>query len=61
MHGALPDHLSLEEVAAHLYDALRQMDQRGVNLILAEETESKGLGLAVMNRLRKAATRVLKV
>jgi L-threonylcarbamoyladenylate synthase len=59
--GALPDHLSSEEIAVHLYGVLRQMDQRGVNLILAEETESKGLGLAVMNRLRKAATRVLKV
>ena len=59
--GELPDHLSPEEIAAHLYDVLRQMDQRGVNLILAEEIESKGLGLAVMNRLRKAATRVLKV
>ncbi len=59
--GALPDHLSPEEIAAHLYGVLRQMDQRGVNLILAEETESKGLGLAVMNRLRKAAARVLKV
>jgi L-threonylcarbamoyladenylate synthase len=59
--GALPDYLSPEEIAFHLYDVLRQMDQRGVNLILAEETESKGLGLAVMNRLRKAAVRVLKV
>jgi L-threonylcarbamoyladenylate synthase len=59
--GALPDYLSPEEIAFHLYDVLRQMDQRGVSLILAEETESRGLGLAVMNRLRKAAVRVLKV
>lgn len=50
-----------EQLAAHLYRNLRQMDARGVDLILAEETEPTGLGLAVMNRLRKAATRVLKV
>ncbi len=50
-----------EQFAAHLYRNLRQMDARGVDLILAEETEPTGLGLAVMNRLRKAATRVLKV
>jgi hypothetical protein len=37
------------------------MDRQGVALILAEETGVKGLGLAIMNRLRKAATRVLKV
>lgn len=50
-----------QKLALHLYDALRQMDHRGADLILAEETDIKGLGLAVMNRLRKAAARVLKV
>lgn len=48
-------------LSASLYKALRQMDQRGVDLILAEETEPAGLGLAIMNRLRKAAARVLRV
>jgi len=50
-----------QQLALHLYDALRQIDHRGADLILAEETDIKGLGLAVMNRLRKASTRVLKV
>ncbi len=47
--------------AAQLYRLLRRLDARKVDLILAEETETEGLGLAVMNRLRKAATRVIKV
>ncbi len=50
-----------EYMAAHLYHALRQLDHHGVDLILAEETDIAGIGLAVMNRLRKAATRILKV
>jgi L-threonylcarbamoyladenylate synthase len=50
-----------EQMAFHLYALLRRMDRQGVALILAEETGVKGLGLAIMNRLRKAATRVLKV
>ena len=50
-----------EHFAANLYHALRQLDFQGVDLILAEETDTAGLGLAVMNRLRKAATKVLKV
>jgi len=56
-----PFQVSPEQIAVKLYHALRQMDHWQVDLILAEETGIKGLGLAVMNRLRKAATRVLKV
>lgn len=52
---------SLEALAARLYHDLRDMDNRGVDLILAEELTVNGLGLALMNRLKKAATRVLKV
>lgn len=50
-----------EALAGRLYSVLREMDRRGVNLILAEEIESQGLGYAVMNRLKKAASRILKV
>lgn len=49
-----------EDLAATLYHSLRQMDQQGVDLILAEEIDVAGLGLAVMNRLKKAATRILR-
>lgn len=44
-----------ETVAAELYSALRRFNELQVDLIIAEGIEEEGLGLAVMNRLRKAA------
>lgn len=53
---------SEEEIARNLFKALRELDKSGVDVILAEGIEERGLGLAVMNRLRKAAGyRVIKV
>ncbi|NJD99763.1 threonylcarbamoyl-AMP synthase [Thermococcus sp. LS1] len=46
---------SEEEVARNLFRALRELDKRGVDIIIAEGIEERGLGFAVMNRLRKAA------
>jgi L-threonylcarbamoyladenylate synthase len=49
-------------VAARLYSALRHFDELGVDVILAEGMEPKGLGLAIMNRLYRAAGgRVIRV
>ena len=49
------------EMAARLFYALRRLDSLGVDFILAETFEEKGIGLALMNRLRKAASgRVIK-
>lgn len=45
----------LEAVATNLYSALRSFDSAAVDIILAEGVSEHGLGLAVMNRLRKAA------
>lgn len=42
-------------VAAVLYDSLRRFDCLGVDVILAEGITPSGLGLAVMNRLYRAA------
>ena len=44
-----------ETVAAGLYAALRRFNELEVDLILAEGLEDSGVGLAIMNRLRKAA------
>ncbi|NJE47420.1 threonylcarbamoyl-AMP synthase [Thermococcus sp. GR7] len=46
---------SEEEVARNLFKALRELDKRRVDIIIAEGIEERGLGFAVMNRLRKAA------
>jgi len=48
-------------IAEHLYDALRRLDEAGVDLILAEGYREEEMGTAVMNRLRKAASRVERV
>ncbi len=45
----------VEELAARLFYLLRAFDRQRVDLILAEAGEETGLGLPVMNRLRKAA------
>lgn len=44
------------EFAANLYTALRSYDENPVHVILAEGISEDGLGLAVMNRLRKASS-----
>ncbi|MEW5952308.1 MAG: L-threonylcarbamoyladenylate synthase [Bacillota bacterium] len=49
-------------VASALYRLLREFDGLSVDVILAEGIEPGGLGLAVMNRLRRAAGgRVIRV
>ncbi|MGI6610950.1 MAG: L-threonylcarbamoyladenylate synthase [Limnochordia bacterium] len=44
-----------EEFAQHLFSALRTMDEKQVEAIFIEGISEEGLGLAVMNRLRRAA------
>ncbi|MEV6019375.1 L-threonylcarbamoyladenylate synthase [Streptomyces sp. NPDC051997] len=50
---ALPG--SLDAYAQGLYGFLRELDQQGCDLIVASLPAEKGLGLAVANRLRRAA------
>ncbi|GLC38584.1 hypothetical protein PLESTB_001742000 [Pleodorina starrii] len=49
------------EVASELFAALRHMDEVGVAVIVVEGVRDTGAGVAVMNRLRKAASRVVAV
>ena len=55
------EHLSrrqdLREAAANLYGAMRRLDEAGLELIVAEPVPETGLGVAIMERLRKAAAR----
>lgn len=52
----------VESVAAHLFAALRALDDEDVKVIYSEAVDAEGLGLAVMNRLgRAAAFRIVKV
>jgi L-threonylcarbamoyladenylate synthase len=52
---SLGSRFNLDMVARSLYGSLRDLDDLGVDVILAEGLSAEGLGLAVMNRLRKAA------
>lgn len=45
----------LREVASRLFLCLRRLDDAGVDTIVAEGFRPTGLGLAIMNRLRRAA------
>ncbi len=45
-----------EQVAARLFDVLRRMDREGIECIFSEVVEASGLGLAIMNRLGRAAS-----
>ncbi|QGG47091.1 L-threonylcarbamoyladenylate synthase [Heliorestis convoluta] len=46
---------NLKDIAAGLFDALRAFDETEANLIIAETYPTHGIGLALMNRLTKAA------
>ncbi len=46
---------NLATVAQNLFRLLREVDAENVDVIIAEGVSSEGLGLAVMNRLRKAS------
>lgn len=45
----------LNSIAQNLFEALRFLDDKQVDLILCEGFEEKGVGIAIMNRLRKSA------
>jgi len=45
----------LATIAKNLFRLLREFDLEGVDVIIAEGVPAEGLGLAVMNRLRKAS------
>ena len=45
----------LREAAARLFAALRRLDEAGLDLILAEPAPETGLGVAINERLRRAA------
>ena len=47
---------NLREAARHLFAALRKLDALGLDRIYAEPCEETGLGLAIMDRVRRCAT-----
>lgn len=52
---SLGSRFNVDAVAANLFRLLREFDAENVDVIIAESVPLEGLGLAVMNRLRKAS------
>jgi len=45
----------LKEAAANLFSSLHRLDRMGLEVIIAEPVPERGLGIAIMDRLRRAA------
>lgn len=52
---SLGSRYNIAAVAKNLFGLLRQFDREGVDVIISEGVPTEGLGLAVMNRLRKSS------
>lgn len=53
----LSDNGNLEEAAGNLFVFLHELEEAGLDFIVAEAVPETGLGIAIMDRLRKAAFR----
>lgn len=51
----LGSEIVLDDIARNLFESLRSCDDLGVDFILCQAFEEKGVGVAIMNRLNKAA------
>lgn len=47
------------EIATHLYKGLRSFNQEKVDIIFCESFQTSGIGAAIMDRLTRAATKVI--
>ncbi|MCX6802585.1 MAG: threonylcarbamoyl-AMP synthase, partial [Candidatus Diapherotrites archaeon] len=52
---------SHKAVARDLFKHFRSFDKEGMQIILAEAVSEKGLGLAIMNRMKRAAYKAVNV
>lgn len=52
---------SQQKIAASLFKSFREFDAKKIDIILAQGTSNKGLGLGIMNRLGKAAYKKIRV
>lgn len=55
------DRTKLLTISSNLFKGLRDFDHMGVDIILSEAVDEKGLGKAILNRLSKAASKTIEV
>ena len=53
---ALGSEQNMYEIAKNLFDALKRLDKTDADIGIAQTFPERGIGLAIMNRLRKAAS-----
>jgi len=49
------------EIAMNLFGALRRLSDMNLDIAISESFPEKGIGLAIMNRLSKAASKIIRV
>ncbi len=47
-------------IAKNLFKALREFDEEKVDIIIVKDIDDRGLGAAIMNKLRKAAHKIIR-
>jgi L-threonylcarbamoyladenylate synthase len=52
---SMGDRQNPETIASSVFDILREFDTLGADIIFAEGVDEKDIGLAIMNRMKKAA------
>ena len=53
---------NMEEIGTNIFHALRELDRMKLDIIYAEAVDEKGIGVAIMNRMKKAAAnRIIEV
>jgi L-threonylcarbamoyladenylate synthase len=52
---------NVKYLAKNLFKKFREFDNKRIDIIIVEGVKEKGLGLALMNRLKKAASEIIKV
>ncbi len=48
---------NLREAASNIFSLLHEFEQENLDMIFVEKIEEKGLGIAIMDRLRKAVNK----
>ena len=51
----LSERQDLREAASNLFRCLRELDELGLDLIVAERVPAQGLGAAILDRLERAS------
>ena len=59
VHKTLSPTGDLSEAAHNLFGALRELDLMSLDLILVERCSEVGIGVAIMDRLRRATARTM--